>query len=146
MLLLSGAAAAVLFSGEAYSAWPQVTVHKDPTCGCCGGWVAHLETHGFHTKVIETTEINRVKARLGVPFDLNACHTAQVARYLIEGHVPASALERFLREKPDALGLAVPGMPSGSPGMTGEYEEYDVILFGKNERRVYGRYKGESQI
>jgi len=146
-LLLSGAAAAVLFSGEAYSAWPQVTVHKDPTCGCCGGWIAHLETHGFQVKVIETGEINRVKARLGVPFDLWACHTAEVADYLIEGHVPASALEKFLQERTDARGLSVPGMPSGSPGMTGDYEEYDVILFGKNdERRIYGRYRGESQI
>jgi hypothetical protein len=146
LMLLSGAAAIMLVSGKAFSAWPEVTVHKDPTCGCCGGWVAHLETHGFRVKVIETTELNRVRARLGVPFDLQACHTAQVAGYLIEGHVPARALEKFLREKPAALGLAVPGMPSGSPGMTGDYEEYDVILFGKNERRVYGRYKGENQI
>ena len=106
-----------------------------------------LETHGFQVKVIETTELNRVKARLGVPFDLQACHTAQVAGYLIEGHVPAAALEKFLRQKPDALGLSVPGMPSGSPGMTGEYEEYDVILFGKkDERHIFGRYKGETQI
>jgi hypothetical protein len=145
MILLSGVGATMLLSRTAMSAWPMVTVHKDPNCGCCGGWVAHLETRGFQVKVIETTELNRVRARLGVPFDLQACHTAQVAGYLIEGHVPAPALEKFLREKPDALGLAVPGMPSGSPGMTGDYEEYDVILFGKNERRVYGRYKGEKQ-
>jgi hypothetical protein len=131
---------------KTWAAWPLVTVHKDPTCGCCGGWVAHLETHGFQVKIIETTEINRVKARTGVPFELNACHTAQIAGYLIEGHVPATALEKFLREKPDALGLAVPGIPSGSPGMTGDYEEYEVILFGKDERRVYGRYKGENEI
>src|SRR5262249_37616051 len=101
----------------------------------------------FQVKVIETAEINRVRARLGVPFDLAACHTAQVAGYLIEGHVPAAALQKFLQEKPDALGLSVPGMPSGSPGMAGDYEEYDVILFGKkDERRVYGRFKGEKQI
>jgi hypothetical protein len=146
MILVSGVGATMLLSRTAMSAWPEVTVHKDPTCGCCGGWVAHLETHGFQVKVIETTELNRVRARLGVPFDLQACHTAQVAGYLIEGHVPAPALEKFLRENPAALGLAVPGMPSGSPGMTGGYEEYDVILFGKDGRRVYGRYKGENQI
>jgi hypothetical protein len=146
MILLSGAAATVLVSRKAFSAWPEVTVHKDPNCGCCGGWVAHLETHGFQVKVIETTELNRVRARLGVPFDLQACHTAQVEGYLIEGHVPAAALEKFLREKPYALGLSVPGMPSGSPGMTGDYEEYDVILFGKDKRRVYGRFKGDKQI
>jgi len=88
-----------------------------------------------------------VKARLGVPFDLWACHTAEVGNYLIEGHVPAAALEKLLQEKPDARGLSVPGMPSGSPGMTGDYEEYDVILFGKkDERLIYGRYKGETQI
>ena len=83
MMLLSGAAAIMLVSGKASSAWPEVTVHKDPTCGCCGGWVAHLETHGFQVKVIETTELNRVRAGLGVPFDLQACHTAQVEGYLI---------------------------------------------------------------
>ena len=89
MILLSGAATTVLLSRSAFSAWPVVTVHKDPDCGCCGGWIAHLETRGFQTKVIETREINRVKARLGVPFDLWACHTAE-AGYWIEGHVPAS--------------------------------------------------------
>jgi len=146
-ILLSGAAATILLSRSALSAWPAVTVHKDPVCGCCSGWIAHLETRGFHVTVIETREINRVKARLGVPFDLWACHTAEVAAYLIEGHVPASALEKFLQEKIDARGLSVPGMPSGSPGMTGDYEEYEVILFGKNdERRIYGRYKGENPI
>ena len=146
-ILLSGAAATVLLSRSALSAWPAVTVHKDPDCGCCSGWIAHLETCGFQVKVVETREINRVKARLGVPFDLWACHTAEVADYLIEGHVPAAALEKFLQEKSDAVGLSVPGMPSGSPGMTGDYEEYEVILFGKkDERRVYGRFKGETQI
>jgi hypothetical protein len=145
-ILLSGAAT-VLASRSAVSAWPAVTVHKDPDCGCCSGWIAHLETRGFQVKVLETREINRVKARLGVPFDLWACHTAEIANYIIEGHVPAVALEKFLNEKSDARGLSVPGMPSGSPGMTGDYEEYDVILFGKkDERRIYGRYKGETQI
>jgi hypothetical protein len=68
MILLSGVGAAMLLSRTAMSAWPMVTVHKDPNCGCCGGWIAHLETHGFQVKVIETTELNRVRARLGVPF------------------------------------------------------------------------------
>jgi hypothetical protein len=145
--ILRSGAATVLLSRSALSAWPTVTVHKDPDCGCCSGWIAHLETRGFQVKVIETREINRVKARLGVPFDLWACHTAEVAGYIIEGHVPTAALEKFLNEKSDARGLSVPGMPSGSPGMTGEYEEYDVILFGKkDERRIYGRYKGDTQI
>jgi len=135
-----------LLPSKIWAAWPLVTVHKDPTCGCCGGWIAHLELRGFQTKTIETTELNRARARLGIPFDLAACHTAEVGGYLIEGHVPAAAIERLLTERPKAKGLAVPGMPSGSPGMTGEYEDYDVILFGSNERRVFGRFKGETQI
>ena len=139
-------AAAVLLPSKTWAAWPLITVHKDPNCGCCGVWIAHLESNGFQTKTIETTEINRVKARLGVPFELAACHTAEVGEYLVEGHVPAKAIQRLLAERPKAQGLAVPGMPSGSPGMTGEYEEYDVILFGPNERRVYARFKGETQI
>jgi hypothetical protein len=139
-------AAAVVFPSRALAAWPRITVHKDPTCGCCGGWIAHLELNGFQTKTIETSDINRVRARLGVPFELAACHTAQVGGYLIEGHVPAKAIQRLLTERPNAQGLAVPGMPSGSPGMTGEYEEYDVILFGPSERRVYARFKGDAQI
>jgi hypothetical protein len=139
-------ATTVFLPPKTWAAWPLVTVHKDPTCGCCGGWIAHLELFGFQTKTTETTTINRVKARLGVPFDLWACHTAEVGGYLIEGHVPAAAIERLLTERPTAKGLAVPGMPSGSPGMTGDYEEYDVILFGANEQSVFGRFKGDSQI
>jgi hypothetical protein len=143
-LLLAGAVA--LSPQTALAAWPLVTVHKDPSCGCCSGWISHLELRGFTVKTIETAAINRVKARLGVPFELWACHTAEIGDYLIEGHVPAAAIEKFLQEKPQARGLAVPGMPSGSPGMTGDYEEYDVVLFGKDERRIYARFKGEYQI
>ena len=138
--------ATVFLPAKTWAAWPLVTVHKDPTCGCCGGWVAHLELHGFETETVETTAINRVRAKLGVPFDLAACHTAEVDGYLVEGHVPASAIQRLLTERPKAQGLAVPGMPSGSPGMTGDYEEYDVILFGATERRVFARFKGDTQI
>jgi hypothetical protein len=139
-------ATTAILPARAWAAWPLVTVHKDPTCGCCGGWVSHLELRGFKTKTIETTTLNRVKARLGVPFDLSACHTAECGGYLIEGHVPASAIERLLTERPKAKGLAVPGMPSGSPGMTGDYEEYDVILFGPNLRKTFARFKGEKEI
>ena len=101
---------------------------------------------GFKPRPSKRPAINRVRARLGVPFDLAACHTAEVGGYLIEGHVPAKAIQSLLTERPKAQGLAVPGMPSGSPGMTGEYEEYEVILFGPTERRVYARFKGETQI
>ena len=143
LLILS---AAVLLPRNALAAAPVVTVHKDVNCGCCSGWVSHMELNGFETKVIETATLNRVKARLGVPLDIAGCHTAELDGYLLEGHVPASAVKRLLSERPKASGLAVPGMPEGSPGMSGEYEEYEVILFGPNLRRVYARYKGEQEV
>src|SRR5262245_41447924 len=93
-----------------------ITVHKHPKCGCCLGWVSHLQEAGFTVKTGETTNLDAVKKRLGVPADLVSCHTAQVAGYVLEGHVPAVALQRLLSEKPDAVGLAAPGMPIGSPG------------------------------
>ena len=124
-----------------------ITVHKDPTCGCCSGWVQHLQNAGFVTKVFDTNDIDAVKKRLGVPDDLAACHTAEVAGYVIEGHVPAAALRRFLAEKPQAKGLPVPGMPIGSPGMEGgKPEKYDVVLFGPAGRRTYLSFIGEQSV
>jgi hypothetical protein len=139
------------FSGLAVaaSALPKMVVSKDPTCGCCGGWVEHLRAAGFAIEVIDTTEINRVKARLGVPSDLHACHTAEIVGYVIEGHVPAAAIERLLTEKPQAKGLAVPGMPVGSPGMNIEGsppEEYAVFIFGSFGKREYARFKEAREI
>jgi len=123
-------------------------VHKDPNCGCCGGWVEHLRDAGFKVDVRDVPDLNRVKTRLGVPADLAACHTAELSGYAIEGHVPAAALRRLLSEKPKAKGLAVPGMPVGSPGMEvpdGRTEEYDVVLFGM-QRRTYARFKGAVEL
>jgi hypothetical protein len=124
---------------------PKIVVTKDPTCGCCAGWVDHLRQAGFSAEVIETSEINRVKVRLGVPQDLASCHTAEIGRYVIEGHVPADAIKRLLAEKPAAKGLAVAGMPMGSPGMEMEGmapETYDVVLFGPSGRKTFARYEG----
>src|SRR5687767_110596 len=115
-----GLAAFALFPACAFAASPIITVHKDPACDCCTGWVTHLELNGFRVQVIETQELNRVKSRLGVPSDLAACHTAEADGFVLEGHVPAAAVQRFLGERPQAKGLAVPGMPSGSPGMGGD--------------------------
>src|SRR5262245_25359892 len=131
---LFAAVASLLQTSTLLAAEKQViTVHKDPTCGCCSGWVEHLQKAGFHTKVFDISDLEAVKRRLGVPDDLAACHTAEVADYVIEGHVPAVALKRFLAEKPQARGLAVPGMPIGSRGMEGDKpERYDVVLFGPN--------------
>jgi hypothetical protein len=141
------AIASLLQAGAAVAAEPWITVHKDPTCGCCSGWVQHLQDAGFVTKVLDTRDIDAVKKRLGVPDDLAACHTAEVAGYIIEGHVPAAALKRFLAEKPNAKGLAVPGMPIGSPGMEGgRPEKYDVVLFGQNSRRTYMSFIGKQSV
>jgi hypothetical protein len=126
---------------------PVITVHKDPNCGCCSGWVQHLQKSGFVTKVLETKDIDAVKTRLGVPDDLAACHTAEVSGYVIEGHVPAAALRRFLAEKPNATGLAVPGMPIGSPGMEGgKPEAYEVVMFGPSGRRSYMRFLADRAL
>jgi hypothetical protein len=122
---------------------PAVRVHKDPNCGCCNGWVTHLRRAGYDAAGVDTNRLNAVKARLGVPPQLHSCHTAEVGDFVVEGHVPASAIDRLLAERPQARGLAVPGMPVGSPGMEGgEPETYDVILFGPQGTRVFLRYRG----
>ena len=109
---------------------PAVTVYKSPTCGCCTKWVDHLRKHGFQVTAKDTEDMNAIKASLGVPRNLTSCHTAVVGKYVIEGHVPAEDITRLLAEKPKVVGLAVPGMPAGSPGMeTGRVDRYDVIAF-----------------
>jgi hypothetical protein len=120
---------------------------QNPSCGCCSGWVRHLQQAGFIVKTIETADLDPVKTRLGVPNDLAACHTAQIGGYVIEGHVPAVAIKRFLNDKPRAIGLAVPGMPVGSPGMEGgSAEPYDVMMFGPAGRTTYMRFVGDRAV
>jgi len=146
--------ALVLLTGTATLPWAQgwaedqvVTVYKDPSCGCCTGWADHLKQAGFALKVMETKDLDAVKRRLKVPSDLAACHTAEIAGYVVEGHVPALALKRFLNEKPNATGLAVPGMPIGSPGMEGgPPETYTVIQFGPQGRTNYMQFVGERAL
>ena len=126
---------------------PEVVVHRDPSCGCCGAWVEHLRRAGFPVKIFETGDLNGVKRRLGVPADLISCHTAEVAGYVVEGHVPAGAIRRLLAERPLAAGLAVPGMPIGSPGMEGAAPDtYEVVLFGQNGHRNFARYLGDREL
>jgi hypothetical protein len=140
---------AVAARPSAAQALPKVVVTKDPTCSCCGGWVDHLRASGFTAEVIESADLNRVKARLGIPQELASCHTAEVAGYVIEGHVPADAIKRLLAERPAAKGLAVPAMPIGSPGMEVEGaapETYDVLLFGDGKRTTFARYRGARAI
>ncbi len=126
-----------------------ITVTKDPSCGCCTAWADHLKANGFAVKIVEDPQINRMKARLGVPSDLASCHTAEVEGYVIEGHVPASAIRRLLAQRPKAKGLAVPGMPVGSPGMEvpGTAPEiYAVMMFGPEGNKVFARYKGADEV
>lgn len=136
----SGVMAAVVPYARADTAIKAV-VYRDPTCGCCHKWVDHLRAHGFAATVNDAASMGAVKARLGVPKTLSSCHTAEIGGYVIEGHVPADAIKRLLSEKPNIVGLAVPGMPIGSPGMEGpDPELYDVIAFGPDGQRVFGRY------
>jgi hypothetical protein len=120
-----------------------MVVWKDPNCGRCGGWVEHLRANGFAVTVEETSNLAPIKAQWGVPAELVSCHTAAIGRYTIEGHVPAAAIKRLLAEKPDAIGLAVPGMPAGSPGMGGVPERYEVVLFGQSSPVSFGSFVGE---
>lgn len=134
--------AAVLLAGPALAAGDVIEVYKDPNCGCCNKWIAHLRADGYEVKVYDGDDIAASRARLGVPQALGSCHTARVGGYLVEGHVPARDIRRLLVERPSAAGLAVPGMPRGSPGMEADVKDaYDVLLFQLNGRyTVYQRY------
>jgi hypothetical protein len=149
-LLGLGAAAIVAApSGVLAQSLPKVVVVKDPSCGCCSGWVDHIRAAGFPVEVIETPDMNRVKVRLGVPPDLASCHTAEVGGYVVEGHVPAEAMKRLLAQKPPAAGLAVSGMPVGSPGMEiegADPDQYEVVLFGPAGRSTFARYRGPREV
>jgi len=133
----------------AQSAKPQVEVWKDPSCGCCKDWITHLEANGFLSKVKDVGN-TAVRARLKIPAGLGWCHTAWVGRYAIEGHVPAADIHRLLKERPAAIGLAVPGMPIGSPGMDGpayggRRDAYQVLLIQKDgSAQVFTSYAGKA--
>ena len=121
---------------------PVVTVYKSPSCGCCKAWVAHLQENGFAVVERDTSDVHPVKAAHGLPGELESCHTGIVQGYVIEGHVPADLVAKLLTEKPEGVvGLAVPGMPMGSPGMEGPTKEpYEVLAFTRDGRTsVYAR-------
>jgi hypothetical protein len=145
-VLLAGAVAVPLVVSMARAAdLPRVAVAKSPTCGCCGTWVEHMRAAGFDVEVKEVSDdaLAALKRRLGLAPQHASCHTGQVEGYFIEGHVPAEDVERLLAERPDALGLAVPGMPIGSPGMEmgSTREPYDTLLIGANgEASVFARH------
>jgi hypothetical protein len=120
----------------------QVQVYKTPTCGCCGNWVQHLRTNGFQVSVKDVPDTAEYRRKYGVPDSLASCHTAVVEGYALEGHVPASEVQRILRERPKAKGLAVPGMPMGSPGMeAARTQPYNVMLIDPQGRAsVFASY------
>ena len=123
-----------------------VEVWKDPSCGCCKDWIAHMQSSGFAVKGHDTGN-TAARARLGLPQKLGSCHTALVGGYVVEGHVPARDVLRLLQERPRALGLAVPGMPVGSPGMDGpayggRKDAYDVLLVqADGSNTIYQTYR-----
>ncbi len=126
-LLISSSVSAATESPLSIEVW------KSPTCGCCGKWVKHLEANGFAVKANSATSstLQQIKQQAGITEQIASCHTAKIDGYVIEGHVPASDIKRLVAEHPDALGLTVPDMPIGSPGMEqpdGETEPYDVLL------------------
>ena len=121
---------------------PTITVYKDPSCGCCKNWIEHLIKHGYRVDAKDSPDMAQIKNTLGIPGDLKSCHTAVVGDYLIEGHVPAADIDRLLATKPRVKGLAVPGMPMGSPGMEGPAKQhYQVLAFDRTGKaKVFASY------
>ncbi len=125
---------------------PLLEVWKSPDCGCCKDWVAHLEANGFRTQVHDVGNA-AMRSKLDIPAAYGSCHTARIDGYAIEGHVPASDIRRLLKDRPEAIGLTVPGMPVGSPGMDGPVyggrrDPYDVLLVARDGRaEVYRSYR-----
>jgi hypothetical protein len=137
LLAGGGALAASLIAKTAGAARPAVTVYKSPTCGCCAQWVAHVRAGGFPVTPEDRDDLAPIKRQHGVPSALQSCHTALVDGYVIEGHVPADLIDRLLRERPTIAGIAVPGMPIGSPGMEvpgRAPERYQVLTFDATGR------------
>jgi hypothetical protein len=144
-LVSAGALSGLAIAARAGTEGPLVEVWKSPSCGCCKNWIAHMKAHGFRVRVHEVGN-TAARERLGIPMPMGSCHTARVGGYAIEGHVPARDVLRLLKDKPDAIGLAVPGMPVGSPGMDGpgyggRRDPYDVLLVGRDGRgSVFSSY------
>ena len=135
--------AILLFCSVAVQAGGKVSVYKTPTCGCCQEWVEHLEANGFEVSTHDMANLQSVKSMAGVRPQHASCHTAIVDGYVVEGHVPATDIERLLKERPDIVGISVPGMPIGSPGM--EYgdrrDNYAVITLEKDgSTKVFSRH------
>ncbi len=146
-ILAAAALAALPIPAFAQTA-TRVSVWRDPNCGCCTGWVAHLRAEGFAVADQEVPSVAPVRRRLGTPADLLSCHAGEVEGFVLEGHVPATAIRRLLAERPAGVrGLAVPAMPVGSPGMEvpgAPVDSYDVIAFGSGPHRPFMRFNGSN--
>lgn len=143
LMLLVGLAPLLVRAADP-TAKPRVVVYKNESCGCCKLWVQHLLDAGFEVQANNLDNLGPVKERVGVPYGMGSCHTAEVGGYFIEGHVPAADIKRLLRDRPAAKGLTVPGMPAGSPGMeipSGKVAPYEVLLVGRDgSTSVYARH------
>lgn len=143
LVLAMGLGGGLYFSSAEAQAEDTISVYKSPTCGCCTDWVVHLQEHDFKVEVHDTQEINTVKQEAGLPRNLASCHTAFIDGYVIEGHVPAADIRRLLEQGSKAKGLAVPGMPAGSPGMEmgDRRDSYQVLEFNDaGQTRVFAEY------
>ncbi len=140
---LIAAVPVVLVTGPAQAA-PPLTVYKTASCGCCTGWITTMRRAGYAPKVVVVEDISPIGARLGVPFELSSCHLTTVGGYVVVGHVPPTDVARLLKERPKALGITVPGMPAGSPGMEmpdGRREKYETLLLLPGGRtRTFARH------
>lgn len=124
----------------------QIVVYRSPTCGCCGKWLQHLRDNDFKIEDIVTDDMQAIKRKYGVPAAMQSCHTAIIGGYVVEGHVPARDINRMLKLKPEIAGIAVPGMPVGTPGMEmgGRKDPYQVLSFDNAENyRVFSDYSGQ---
>jgi hypothetical protein len=150
-IALGAAALAYPHLGNTSGSGKAVTVWKTPSCGCCKDWVSHLRDAGFQVVTNDVSDTAPVRQKLGLPAKFGSCHTAQVGGYVLEGHVPAQDVKRLLREKPVAIGLAVPGMPVGSPGMEmqddmlGVRDAFDVVLVNADgSSRIFQSYPAKA--
>lgn len=119
--------------GTTAQSMPLVTAYRTASCGCCKGWLQHMRANGFQVRDVVVADLGAIKRRLAIPAKLSSCHSAQVAGYALEGHIPASDIKQLLRKRPAVAGIALPGMPLGSPGMESAYgkEPFTVMSFTK---------------
>lgn len=127
---------------ESGQAMPTVEVYKSAQCGCCKAWAEYLQKNGFAVILHDVNDVPATRKKLGMPSQYGSCHTARIGQYLVEGHVPASDIKRLLKERPKAIGLAVPSMPPGSPGMESDHPvPYETLLIGKDGKAsVFARH------